>query len=183
MCFSPWELGLLRRPGHEADAFWGFSFSRVSLGRGRDQLWGCRSCGVRRLWRCADYDVKEQKSQGKTIDPHAPRLASVRNDTPGAGTYDPQDTKKKAPSANFGKSKAVDLPFRGASTDAIYYPDEQHANSHPSAAFTSNEPRLLPPRQAGPGDNCCSQLLDSCSQAISQAAIVEPFFMLRFDLA
>ena len=125
---------------------------RVSLGRGRDQLWGSRSCGIRRLWRCADYELKEQKSQGKTIDPHAPRLASVRNDTPGAGTYDPQDTKKKAPSANFGKSKAVDLPFRGASTDAIYYPDEQHANSHPSAAFTSNEPRLLPPRQAGPGE-------------------------------
>merc|ERR550514_2460761 len=41
-----------------------------------------------------DYEIREQRAQGKTIDANTPRLAPVKSDTPGAGTYDPNTGRK-----------------------------------------------------------------------------------------
>jgi len=59
-------------------------------------------------------------------------------------------------SGSFSTSREArgDLGFRPPMTDALYYPQEMEIGYQmggaASSSFTSNEPRLLPPKQAGP---------------------------------
>ena len=104
-----------------------------------------------------DYELSlHEDSKSFTIDAGMPRLAPIKSDTPGVGEYDPE---RAAPGDHrgpqFGLDKKTNLPFTAASTDAIYYHDEIEEKlglerGKMSAPFTSNEPRLLPPKQAGP---------------------------------